>query len=120
MSLAGLAILLSGVGVLATGYLALIFLRDPATGMAKATHHVENLPEVMTDRYVAFTLLAIGATVYQDLYVIAGLFAAFAFMGFFDAWIYARAGYPVAKHVGAGIAATLVVIVALAALGQGG
>ena len=48
--------------------------------------------------------------------VIAGLFAVFAFMGFADAWIYARDGFPFSKHLGAGLAALAVVAAALAAI----
>jgi hypothetical protein len=50
--------------------------------------------------------------------VIALLFAAFAYMAFHDAWIYARAGQAVAKHIGAGVAALIVVVVASLAIGQ--
>lgn len=116
MTLAQAAIWLSGGGVLVTGVLALMFLRDPVSGMAATTHRAEKLPEVMTDRYIAFTILAVGATLYGDLKVIAVLFLSFSFMGFADAYIYARGGFPFAKHVGAGVAALLVAAVALVAL----
>ena len=119
MTLAGAAIALSGVGILVTGALALMFLRDPVAGMAQTTHRIDKLPEVMADRYIAFAMLALGATLYGDLKVIAVLFTSFAFMGFADAWIYARGGFPIAKHLGAGIAAAIVVVVALMALRQG-
>ncbi|SLN33970.1 hypothetical protein PEL8287_01656 [Roseovarius litorisediminis] len=120
MTLAGAAIALSGAGILVTGFLALMFLRDPIAGLAHTTHRAEHLPEVMTDRYIAFTILTIGATLYGDMKVIAALFATFAFMGFADAWIYARGGHPIAKHIGAGIAASVVTVVALLAIwGQG-
>ena len=116
MSLATLAIALSGAGILVTGLLAVVFLRDPVAGMAQTTHQHDKLPQVMTDRYIAFTGLALFATLYGDLKVIAALFAAFAFMGFADAYIYHRGGYPTAKHMVAGCAASLVTIVALWAL----
>lgn len=116
MTLAQVTIALSGVGVLVTGALALVFLCDPVAGMAAATHRAEKLPEVMADRYVAFAVLALGATIYGDLNVIAVLFAAFAFMGFADAWIYARGGFAYVKHLGAGIAASVVVLMALLAV----
>lgn len=119
MTLAGIAIALSGAGVLVTGALSLLFLRDPIAGLTQTSHRAEKLPEVMTDRYIAMTMLALGATLYADMKVIAVLFASFAFMGFADAWIYARGGFPYAKHVGAGIAASIVVIAALIASGQG-
>lgn len=116
MMWAQLTIALSSVGVLLTGWLALAFLRDPVAGMATATHQAEKLPQVMTDRYIGFTVLALGATLYGDMAVIAGLFAVFAFMGFADAWIYARDGFPFSKHLGAGLAALAVVAAALAAI----
>lgn len=118
MTLHAVAITLSGIGILVTGALALLFLRDPVAGMTQTSHLPEKLPQVMADRYVAFTILALGATLYGDLKVIAVLFATFAFMGFADAWIYARGKHPVAKHAAAGFAALIVVGVALFALQQ--
>ena len=100
--------------------LAVLFLRDPVKGLAQTTHRLADLPKVMADRYVAFTALAAGATLYRDLKVIAFLFAVFAFMAFADAWIYARQGHATSKHLTAGIAAALVCAVALAALSQTG
>jgi len=120
MTFVHLAIALSGVGIAVTGWLSLVFLRDPVVGMAQTTHRAAQLPQVMTDRYIAFTGLALAATLYGDLKVIAALFAAFSFMGFADAWIYARAGHPAVKHIGAGVAAAVVVMVALLALNAGG
>ena len=119
MTLEGAAIALSGMGILVTGVLALLFLRDPVAGMAQTTHRLEKLPEVMADRYIALMILTIGATLYGDMKVIAVLFASFAFMGFADAWIYARGGFSFAKHLAAGVAASIVVVVALLADGQG-
>lgn len=118
MSLVQVAIGLSALGVLVTGALAVMFVRDPVAGLAQTTHRHELLPRVMADRYIAFAALAFGATVYGDLKVIAALFGAFSFMGFADAYIYARGGHPIAKHVGAGVAAAIVVIVACLALGR--
>ncbi len=118
MTAYAVTIALSGVGILVTGALALAFLRDPVAGLEQTTHRAEKLPEVMADRYVAFTVLALGATIYGDLNVIAVLFATFAFMGFAGAWIYARSNFPIAKHVAAGFAALIVVGVALLAMRQ--
>ena len=70
----------------------------------------------MTGRYAAFALLTLGATLYRDLKVIAGLFAVFAVLGFADAWIYGSDAYPYAKHLAAGVAASIVVMIALLAL----
>ncbi|MDQ7070940.1 MAG: hypothetical protein Q9M48_09435 [Rhodobacterales bacterium] len=115
MTFASTTLYLSGIGVAVTGYLAVIFLRDPQNGLQQTTHHAENLPSVMTDRYLAMTALAAGATFYGDFKVIAFLFATFAFMGFADAFIYARAGKSISKHMIAGGAAMIVVIVAILA-----
>jgi hypothetical protein len=116
MTLSQVTIAFSGIGVLVTGALALLYLRDPVAGMAATTHRPEKLPEVMADRYLAFAALAIGATLYGDLKVIAGLFAAFSFMGFADARIYARGGHSCVKHLLAGGAALVVVVLAVLAL----
>lgn len=119
MSWASLAIALSGAGVLVTGALAALFLRDPVAGMVATGHRAEQLPQVMANRYVAMLVLALGASLYGDLKAIALLFAAFSYMAFHDAWIYARAGQAVGKHIGAGVAALIVVLVASLAMGQG-
>ena len=115
MTLPALAIALSWAGVVITLALAVSFLISPAFGMVQAQHRIERLPRVMTDRYVAFVALALGATLYGDLMVIAYLFAVFAFMGFADAVIYARSGNPNWKHIAAGVAATVVSGVVFAA-----
>lgn len=112
MSLASLAILLSAGGILVTGYLATIFIASPVAGMAKVHHRAEQLPQVMTDRYIAFALLALGATLYGDLKVIAYLFAVFSYVALHDAAIYARAQKPLRPHLIAGVAAALVAAVA--------
>jgi len=114
-TLSTLALTLSGVGVAVTGTLAALFIRDPIKGMAETTHHAAQLPLVMTGRYIALTLLALGATIHGNMAVIAFLFAVFAFLGFADAFIYARANRSMAKHLTAGIMALIVTCVALAA-----
>ena len=114
-TLSTLALIGSGLGVAVTGTLAALFIRNPVQGMLQTTHHADQLPQVMTGRYIALTLLALGATIYGNMVVIAFLFAVFAFLGFADAFIYARAGRPMAKHLTAGITATLVTALALAA-----
>jgi len=115
MSLGLAAIILAAVGALVTGRLAWMFFRDPKAGLADATHRPEQLPQVMTNRYLSMTVLAVAAALYGDPLVIAVLFATYAFMGFSDASIYSRAGHPAIKHVAAGLAAAIVVIVALLA-----
>ena len=115
ITLPTLALIGSGLGVAVTGTLAALFMRNPVQAMVQTTHHAEQLPQVMTGRYVALTLLAFGATVYGNMVVIAFLFAVFAFLGFVDAFIYAHANRPMAKHLTAGITALIVTALALAA-----
>ena len=115
MTLQMLTILLCLGGAVVTGFLAVIFWRDPEAGMAAATHRAEKLPLVMTDRYVAFAFLALAAAWHGDPGVIAVLFVAFAFMGLADGVIYARAGFPHIKHTAAGVAALIVAAVAMLA-----
>ncbi len=74
----------------------------------------------MADRYIANLALALAATLYGDLWVIAVLFAVFAFMAFADALIYGRAGKPFTPHLVAGIGASAVALVALVAKLAGG
>ena len=114
-TLSTLAMIGSGAGVAVTAALAGLFIRNPVQGMQQTTHHAEQLPQVMTGRYIALTLLALGATVYGNMAVMADLFAVFAFLAFADALIYARAHRPIAKHLTAGIIATFVTALALAA-----
>ena len=115
ITLSMLALIGSGLGVAVTGTLAALFMRNPVQAMVQTTHHAEQLPQVMTGRYVALTLLAFGATIYGNMVVIAFLFAVFAFLGFADAFIYRHANRPMAKHLTAGITALIVTAVALAA-----
>lgn len=119
-TLATLALVGSGLGVAVTATLAAVFIRDPIKGMVQTTHHMEQLPQVMTGRYVALTALALGATFYGNMAVIAFLFAVFAFLGFADATIYSRAGRPAFKHLIAGCTALVVTVLAIAAIYQTG
>jgi hypothetical protein len=119
-TLTTLALVGSALGVAVTATLAAVFIRDPIKGMVQTTHHAEQLPQVMTGRYIALTALALGATLYGNMAVIAFLFAVFAFLGFADATIYARAGRPALKHIIAGCTALAVTAVAIAAIYQTG
>ena len=110
----------SALGVAVTGTLAAVFLHDPVKGMAQTTHHPDQLPQVMTGRYIALTVLTLGATLFANLTVIAFLFAVLAFLGFADATIYTRAGKPALKHFVAGLTALAVMALALAATTQTG
>jgi hypothetical protein len=119
IALPQIATVLASVGVLVTAGLAFVFLRDPVRGMVLTDHHAANLPQVMTDRYVALFALALGAVIYGDMAVIAFLFAVFSFLGFADAAIYARAKRPISKHMAAGVASLIVSAAACLALSSG-
>jgi len=112
MPVATLVIILSACGILVTGLLAVLVLRDPIKGLSQVTHRMDDLPKIMAGRYSGFFLLAVGATLYGDLKVICFLFAVFAFVSFFDTWVYAQGGHAYGKHLQAGIASTLVTAIA--------
>lgn len=115
MTLPPVVIGLSAAGAVSTGVLAVGFAVAPRWTMARVSHQLENLPAVMADRYLGFTLLALGAAWYGNMAVIAFLFAVFAVMSLADALIYRRAGKPIASHMTAGVAATTVAGLALLA-----
>lgn len=110
----------AALGVLVTARLSVMFLRDPAHALAFTTHRAEALPRVMADRYVAIAGLALFALIYRDFVVIAAVYAAFSYMGFHDALIYAREGQPATKHLTAGFAGALVAVLALVTIVQTG
>lgn len=120
ITLPTLALALSGGGVLVAGWLTLVYLRNPVVALGLTTHRLEDLPRVMTNRYAACLLLALGATLYGDPEVIAYLFAVFAMMAFSDALIYGRRGHAYGKHLISGLASTIVCLVALAAILKSG
>lgn len=104
------------IGGLVTLYLAIDFARDPEGAMRRATHRPELLPQVMVGRYLAFTALAAGAAAYGDPWPILYLFAVFAGVSFYDAWLYAREGHAWAPHAAAGSACFVTIGLAAAAL----
>ena len=101
------------------GVFAWLFAVNPAAGFRQTTHRAEQLPYVMSDRYAALTLIALGLVFFGSLPMVAVFFIACAIMGFGDAWIYARAGHSHIKHTGAGIAATVALVITLIAITTG-
>lgn len=116
MSLTTITLILAALGVVWTSVLAIVFLRDTDKGMDMTAHVTEDMPKVLRNHYVPFAVMAFGATLYGDLLVIAGLFAAFSYMGFADVYTYKKVGKPIAKHMSAGISGAIVVVFALLAL----
>lgn len=106
-------------GVVTFALLALMawmFWTDPDKGLAETTHRPEMLPRVLADRYTAFAVLALAATLYGDLNVLAVLFAVCAFMGLADGMMYARKGHPHSKHTMSGILSLGALALTLAAI----
>ncbi|MFA3917572.1 hypothetical protein [Ruegeria hyattellae] len=115
--MATLALILAGFGGAGLAVISTIFLRDLKLGMERTSHHLEQLPQVMGGRYTGMAALALLAALYGDMAVIAGLFLVYAFLGFYDAWVYRGAQRPFMPHLIAGIAAAVVALLALSANG---
>ena len=107
------------IAVLALGAVAVVMLvrfircwiADPPAAMRMSTHHPDLFPQVMAGRYIFMVLVLLGAMATLNILFMAFVFAALAFLGFYDAAIYARAGRPHAKHLQAGIACVLAVAI---------
>jgi hypothetical protein len=107
-------------GVAILGGIAGLCLRDPVAGLAFLTHRLEQLPKVMTDRYVAFFGFSLFAAIYGDLHVLIAWSLAMAFMALSDAVIYARLGKPYMKHLSGGVLALVASAVFFATLNTNG
>lgn len=114
------ALSLSGAASVVILAIALRFRSDPEKAMHTVEHVGAALHWVMAGRYLAFALLALGATLYGDFVVICGLFGVFAFLGFYDTVLYSRLGAPIATHLWAGLGSLIVAGTAFAALSGGG
>ncbi|MEM1373823.1 MAG: hypothetical protein AAGF78_05505 [Pseudomonadota bacterium] len=94
-----------------TGAIVVLMLRDPYAGLDKLKHRREELPHVMTGRYLMFFTLTVMAVLYGDFLVMLGLQVAFIVASLADTWIYARRGHPYGSHLMAafasGVAASL-------------
>jgi hypothetical protein len=106
-----------------TGFMALLFLRDPARGLVAATHRPELLPQVMTGRYVVIFLLALGVLIHVSVgghpAVAAWFLAVCALMGLWDGGVYRRRGLPHARHTATGLLALGGLGIVLAGLAAG-
>jgi hypothetical protein len=107
---------LAWVAVVITCGIALACVPDPEVGMRRLTHRLEQLPQVMLGRYIAFAGFTLFVALLGDLRVMAAWALTMAFMAFADSFIYARLGKPYVKHLSAGLAASVMLAVVLAAL----
>jgi hypothetical protein len=94
-----------------TGGFGVLFALNPAKGMAAASHWPEQLPLVMSDRYIGTAFLLLGVLIFADWRMLAWFSAVVGIAGMGDVLIYARAGRPILPHLIAallyGAAATL-------------
>ena len=89
----------------------ILFLLNPAKGLALASHRLEQLPLVMSDRYIGTAFLLLGVLLFGDYRLLAWFLAVVGIAGLGDVLIYARAKAPILPHLIAsalyGVAATL-------------
>lgn len=107
-------------GVAVTGVIACICLFNPAAGMAKLGHEVEQLPNVMLGRYIAIFGFSLFAAYYADFIVLLAWLTAAGFMAFFDAVLYARQSKPYGTHLVAGILTFIAIILVIATISSNG
>lgn len=96
---ATLATLLAVVCLSLTGLFGILFLLNPARGMAMASHRLEQLPLVMSDRYIGTAFLLLGVLLFGDWRLLAWFTAVVGIAGLGDVLIYARARTPIAPHL---------------------
>ena len=93
------AVLLASVCLVLTGGFGLAFALNPARGMRAASHWPDQLPLVMSDRYIGTAALLLGVILWGDWWLLAWFLAVVGVAGLGDVAIYARAGRPVAPHL---------------------
>ena len=106
-----LATLLAILCLTLTGGIGILFLLNPARGLTLASHRLEQLPLVMSDRYIGTAFLLLGVLMFGDYRLLAWFLAVVGIAGLGDVVIYARARAPIVPHLIAsalyGTAATL-------------
>lgn len=100
-------VFVSVVTLTVTGGISALMLRDPDGGILLLKHRHDQLPEVMTGRYILFFTLTVLAVAYGDFLVMLGLQISFVVASLSDTWIYARRGHPYASHLMAGFASAV-------------
>lgn len=107
--------LLAAVCLVLTGGFGLAFALNPARGMRAASHWPEQLPLVMSDRYIGTAFLLLGVLIWGDWWLLGWFLAVVAIAGLGDVLIYARAGRPLAPHLIASVLYGLAALLAFAA-----
>jgi hypothetical protein len=98
-TLATLATAVAALCLVLTGLFGMLFLLNPARGLALASHRIEQLPLVMSDRYIGTAFLLLGVLMFGDHRLLAWFLAVVGVVGLADVVIYARARAPVMPHV---------------------
>ena len=93
------ALALAVLCMVLTGGFGVLFAINPAKGLAAASHRIEQLPLVMSDRYIGTAFLLLGVLLFGDLVLLAWFTAVVGIAGLGDAYIYARAGRPIGPHL---------------------
>ncbi|MDJ0921143.1 MAG: hypothetical protein QNI84_08435 [Henriciella sp.] len=93
--------------------LGLVFVFAPKRGLAMTDHRADNLPTIMAGRYFFMAIIAVAVGLSGSAQQIAFVFMGLAGVAFFDAATYAHAKAKVAPHIGAGVLALLVSLIAL-------
>ena len=107
-------------GVAVTGVIACICLYNPAAGLAKLSHEIEQLPTVMLGRYLAIFGFSFFAAYYADFIVLLAWLTAASFMALFDAALYARQSKPYGTHLAAGVLTVIAIGLIVAAIFSNG
>ena len=107
-------------GVAVTGVIACICLYNPTAGLARLSHELEQLPNVMLARYIAIFGFSLFAAYYADFIVLLAWLSAASFMALFDAAIYARQGKPYGTHLTAGVLTVIAMILIAATISSNG
>lgn len=107
-------------GVAVTGVIACICLYNPAAGLAKLSHEVEQLPTVMLGRYLAIFGFSVFAAYYADFIVLLAWLSAAGFMALFDAALYAHHRKPYGTHLAAGVLTVIAIGLIVAAIFSNG
>jgi hypothetical protein len=97
--IATLATAVAALCLVLTGLFGILFLLNPARGLALASHRIEQLPLVMSDRYIGTAFLLLGVLMFGDHRLLAWFLAVVGVVGLTDVLIYARARAPVMPHL---------------------
>lgn len=109
--------LISWITVLFLIFVTVMLARQKQTGLKLIQHRAEMLPQAMLVRYASAAILAVIASFIGAPKMLFAMLLMIAVIGFGDAYIYRRAGYPHWMHLGLGGAALIGAFFALFSIG---